>query len=191
MKSRLWNRWLSRLFPQIRVTRPLAERRRRSRVAVELLEDRVVPATFIWDGGGADNKWSTANNWIGNIAPTGNPAALEDLVFTGSVKTTTRNDLPTVAGVSPTFNSITLSANNFVLEGNKVVLGDTLTSTSGNILVGTGVTGGNIKLDVQMGGAAGNRQFFTVNSSAVVTISGKLSGTTGVELTKQGTGVLI
>ena len=42
-----------------------------------------------------------------------------------------------------------------------------------------------------MGGASGNRQFFTINAGADLTMSGKLSGTTGVELTKDGVGNLV
>ena len=36
-----------------------------------------------------------------------------------------------------------------------------------------------------------NRQFFTVNVSADLSVTGKLSGTTGVELTKAGSGKLL
>lgn len=43
-------------------------------------------ATRTWDGGGADNQWSTAANWSGNIVPT----AADDVVFDAtSVKNAT------------------------------------------------------------------------------------------------------
>ena len=36
---------------------------------MEHLEERVVPATFIWSGLGGNNNWSTAANWQGGVAP--------------------------------------------------------------------------------------------------------------------------
>ena len=44
---------------------------------------------------------------------------------------------------------------------------------------------------VLAGPGNGSRQFFTVASNSTLTIAGKLSGTTGAELTKEGTGTLI
>ena len=38
----------------------------RRRLRFHALEERVVPAST-WDGGGADNKWSTAANWVGDV----------------------------------------------------------------------------------------------------------------------------
>src|SRR5262249_24637762 len=35
------------------------------------------PGLSTWDGGGADNNWSTAANWVGDVAP----HAGDDLVF--------------------------------------------------------------------------------------------------------------
>ena len=45
------------------------------------LEDRVAPALATWDGGGADNHWTTAANWAGDVAP--QPG--DDLVFPSGV----------------------------------------------------------------------------------------------------------
>ena len=33
------------------------------------LEDRLTPAIATWDGGGANNLWSTPQNWVGDVAP--------------------------------------------------------------------------------------------------------------------------
>ncbi|HRT29593.1 MAG TPA: hypothetical protein P5527_07355, partial [Kiritimatiellia bacterium] len=38
-------------------------------------------AVFTWDGGGADNNWQTAANWVGDIAPDSDGTA--SLVFAG------------------------------------------------------------------------------------------------------------
>ena len=33
------------------------------------LEDRTAPAVATWDGGGADDRWTTPGNWAGDTAP--------------------------------------------------------------------------------------------------------------------------
>ncbi|QDU19645.1 autotransporter-associated beta strand repeat-containing protein [Urbifossiella limnaea] len=48
----------------------MSARSRRSRLGVTPLETRVNPSTFTWDGGGADDNWSTGANWVGDVAPT-------------------------------------------------------------------------------------------------------------------------
>src|SRR5437899_1424351 len=81
-------------------------RRNQSRLNVEALEARLAPATFRWDGGAGagDSRWSTGLNWVGDAAPTGSAATLDDLVFPSGVPSTnTVNDI--TAGV---FNSITI-----------------------------------------------------------------------------------
>ena len=42
----------------------------------------VAPSTRTWDGGGADNRWTTAANWVGNVTPLPGDA----LVFAGSTR---------------------------------------------------------------------------------------------------------
>ena len=44
MNAIVWGRWVARLLQQRRAGVPQARRR----LAVETLEDRVTPATFIW-----------------------------------------------------------------------------------------------------------------------------------------------
>jgi hypothetical protein len=44
---------------------------------LDRLETRLAPAVVDWDGGGADNHWTTAANWVGDVAP--QPG--DDLVF--------------------------------------------------------------------------------------------------------------
>ena len=36
---------------------------------VTRLESSLAPAIGTWDGGGADNLWTTAANWVGDVAP--------------------------------------------------------------------------------------------------------------------------
>src|SRR5213083_3032951 len=78
------------------------------RPLLEQLERRIVPAT--WDGGGLDNNWMTAANWVGDVAP--QPGA--NLIFpAGAAQTTTNNDF----AVGTVFKSMTLSADFYQLSG--------------------------------------------------------------------------
>ena len=44
-------------------------KRLRALLRLDFLENRVVPAVATWDGGGANNLWSTPQNWVGDVAP--------------------------------------------------------------------------------------------------------------------------
>ena len=79
------------------------------------LEDRIAPAVATWDGGGADNNWTTAANWVGDVAP--HPG--DDLVFPASAaRQTNINDFP--AGTA--FGSIRLDGQRYVITGNAITL---------------------------------------------------------------------
>src|SRR6266496_2181163 len=73
------------------------------RPTVESLEERSLLSTSIWTGGGApNNSWTTAANWVGNMAPS--PG--DDLVFpAGPTQLSAANNFP--AGTA--FHSITFS----------------------------------------------------------------------------------
>ena len=78
-----------------------AKRRPKPRsTALEPLEERTLLAVSIWDGGGADNNWMTAANWVGDAVP----SAGDDLVFAGTARKNTVNNFD--AGQS--FSSIHL-----------------------------------------------------------------------------------
>jgi fibronectin-binding autotransporter adhesin len=142
--------------------------RRRRTFLIEPLEERQLLSTRVWDGGGGDNKWSTAANWVGSVAPT----VGDDLQFAGTARTGTQNDF--AAGTS--FGSIEFASSNFSLAGNS------LTVTNG-ITVDSGVAGSTIALGVALGG--------TVNVNVVgttLTMSGALTGSGGLQ--KSGTGTL-
>ncbi len=190
-----WSRWLRSVFrPQARTIR----RRRAESLGMEQLETRLAPATFIWTGAGKTNHWSDNANWFDQDtgtpqAPSGLAANLDNLVFPGGpAQTTTQNDLP----AGSTFGSISFSGVGYTLQGNAIVLGSSAVSGSGSVNVGAGlnVNGGpgeTIKLNVQLGAAASDRQFFNVDQSAVLEIDGHLSGTTGTTLAKDLPGELI
>jgi len=84
------------------------------------LETRLAPAVATWDGGGADNKWTTAANWAPDVVP--QPG--DDLVFpAGVAQLANVNDFP--AGT--TFHSIAVNAVGYQLSGNAVALAAGLT----------------------------------------------------------------
>ena len=81
-------------------------------------------ATFTWDGGGANNNWTTGSNWVGDVAPTA--ATSNDLIFSGS----TRTGATVNSGTTFQVNSLTFDAGaaaTFTISGgnttSKIVLG--------------------------------------------------------------------
>ncbi len=136
----------------------------------EPLEERALLSVCTWDGGGSDNKWSTAANWANDVAPVAN----DSLVFSGSTRTATTNDF--TEGTS--FALIEFSGSNFSLAGNA------LTLTNG-ITVDAGVTDSVISANVTMGGTL----IINVVESESLSLSGILSGNN--PLTKAGAGTLV
>lgn len=89
-------------------------------------------ATFTWDGGGANNSWSTPANWVGDTAPVG--STTNDLIFAGS----TRLNPLVNSGSTYVLSSITFDAGagTFVIGGgnatSKIQLGS-ITNSSSNL----------------------------------------------------------
>lgn len=97
-------------------------------------------ATYTWDGGGADDFFTTPANWAGNVAPNFNntPAATGDnLIFDGSTRLTPNHDTQSGETNGQTAFTITFAGNAgpFIVVGNKITLGST---------TGTGGSGGSI-----------------------------------------------
>ncbi|MFO0810517.1 MAG: hypothetical protein U0746_17970 [Gemmataceae bacterium] len=87
-------------MPKIRLTR---------------LEERTTPSVATWDGGGANANWTTAANWVGDVAPQPN----DDLVFPlGAAQVTNVNDF--AAGTA--FRFIDVKDGTYNLSGNAVTL---------------------------------------------------------------------
>src|SRR5262249_16803919 len=89
---------------------PLPRRgsRCRTRPRLEALEDRALPSTVTWDGGGATSNWFDRFNWVNDVLP----VAGDDLVFpAGAAHLTSVND-----SLSDTlFNSLTFSGSRRVI----------------------------------------------------------------------------
>jgi autotransporter-associated beta strand protein len=154
------------------------------RPQLESLEGRLAPATAItdtWTGLGANTNWNNTANWSTPNAG-GLPQNGDDLVFPGGVTTSLSlaNNLTTASS----FNSLTFSGSGYTLKGSQITLANTV-SLNAQFATDT------IALPIQLAGAAGALQFFTVNTGSTLTLSGSLKGTTGSTLTKEGPGTLI
>jgi fibronectin-binding autotransporter adhesin len=158
--------------------------------AVFLFVGALIPTAHganIWDGGGGDGFWNTANNWDNNAVP----ASAQNLTFSGDLQTITTNNIASFTvgtGVASTFaitftNNSTNATSGFTLAGSSIVLGgDISTAASGSAITDT------ISLTMQMNG---NR---TVNTSTNhnLVISGLISQSSGTrQLVKAGFGELI
>ena len=99
--------------------------------------------TFVWDGGGADNNWSTPENWVFDIAPVSG----SKLVFPANVtKRTVTNDLP----ANTLFPAISFDGDNYLVYGNQVTTeGIHCSHSSGETVIfadvqGVGPGGGDV-----------------------------------------------
>ena len=80
------------------------------RPRLEPLEDRTVPSTRTWDGGGPTGNWSEGANWAGDVAP----VAGDDLIFpAGAAQPTNSNNSP--SGTS--FRSLSFSGSGYTISG--------------------------------------------------------------------------
>jgi len=75
-------------------------------------------STGLWDGGGANNNWSTAGNWDQNAVP----IFPIGLTFAGSTRLNNTNDLSSITVSSLTFSNtagaFTIGGNDITLSGN-------------------------------------------------------------------------
>ncbi|MBY0512916.1 MAG: autotransporter-associated beta strand repeat-containing protein, partial [Gemmataceae bacterium] len=137
-----------------------------------------------------------AANWTGAPgSPAGDPTDPEDLVFPAGVNAalrTARNDI-----ANGVFNSISFGDGGYVLIGNPLTLGEAGVLGSGFIVANAGPTTAtdNIQLNITLGvstlaNPVPSVQTFTVQSTADLTISGRLNGIGVSTLTKDGPGTL-
>src|SRR5262249_52899907 len=145
-----WRRWL---LQQLRALKPVSRTRRRHntrrRPQLEVLEDRLAPASHTWTGASATtNAWSDPANWAGGRPGVGGGTHI-DLIFpAGAPQATNNNDL-----VGLTIERIDLQGGGYTLNGNQITLGgsgiagnaadtSTITNTAGSNVIA-------LPLDVQ------------------------------------------
>ncbi|HEY2911475.1 MAG TPA: autotransporter-associated beta strand repeat-containing protein, partial [Gemmataceae bacterium] len=146
----------------------------------ELLEDRVVPANFVWTGAAGDQSWSTDTNWMGGTAPPANTTGVT-LTF-DSNGTAAPIMFDDISGLK--IDSMSFSASGYIIEGEAIPL--TITGAASPAISDT--IGGNTIGDANMPiTLAGN---ILVNIAAGTdSIRSLMSGAFGV--TKGGSGTLV
>jgi autotransporter-associated beta strand protein len=162
----------------------------RRRLCVAPLESRLAPALATWDGGGANNHWTTAANWAGDVAP--NPG--DDLAFPASAAQLTNiNDF--AAGTA--FGQIGISGQGYQIAGNRINLSGGLNM----VVPGSGAAPLQLSFPVTLtanqsfvsnfnapyvfAGAIDLNGFNLVFNASVapVTVSGAIGGTGGISTT--------
>lgn len=106
--------------------------------------DVVLRVAAVWDGGGSDNNWTTAANWVGDVIP----AAGDDLVFPpAAARKGNTNDFPNGTG----FDGLHFQLGVYLISGNDITLGTSgviaLPSTNVEILMNITLAGPSIFLE--------------------------------------------
>ena len=130
----------------------------------------VAPSTRTWDGGGTDNRWTTAANWVGDVTPL--PG--DSLIFAGSTRLTPDDDF----AAATIFASIAFNSGSaaFTVGGNAIGLTGGLTNSSATLQT--------VGLAMAVSGTSACNA-----ASGDLTISGAVTGTGG--LSKSGSGTVI
>lgn len=147
-----------------------------------------ITATFIWDGGGADNNITTPQNWVGDALP----AANSDIIWAGTTRLNVNVD---IGGPARTW-TYDNTAGAFVISGAAFTLSNGLTNNStatqtinNDITLTLAQTWSAASGNLIFGGNISNGGFLlTINGSSNTSASGIWSGTGG--LAKSGTGTL-
>ena len=155
---------------------------------VQAVDWFVFKPRIIWNGGGSDNKWSTAANWSGTVS------SGEALYFGASSRTTPSNDL--AAGTSFAGIAFDSGAPAYTLGGNGITLaGDLVNSSANNQTINLPIalsSGSTIPVDTGAsgitlgGGLSGNSSGFTKAGTGTLRMSGT-SDYTGNVVTESGT----
>jgi fibronectin-binding autotransporter adhesin len=120
--------------------------------------------TFTWDGGGADNNWTAAANWVGDVAPGAGDSLVFDATGVGA-RPSPNNDF----AAATNFGTITVAAGGYTIGGNSVSLTSGLTASNAS---------GSSTVSLVIGGAG----TVTKTSAGTFTLSGANSytGTTTI-----------
>ncbi|QDU21299.1 PKD domain-containing protein [Urbifossiella limnaea] len=176
----------------------------RPRLRVDPLEDRTVPATVTWDGGGGNFDWNTAANWSADVLPGASDDVVIDLgsnnfAVTHSAGDTAIQSLRNLASLrlvggtldiaaassvaKDLFLTSTLSGSGnlsiggeFAWSGGAMTGAGTTTVLAGGTLTGTG---GHLRLSgrtlANAGTGSWNSQRFILSNGAAVVNSGSFA----------------
>nr|MCU0781327.1 autotransporter-associated beta strand repeat-containing protein [Akkermansiaceae bacterium] len=161
----------TRILNTARLSFPLAS------ALAALLSAPSLHAGQIWDGGGADNNWTTANNWDSNTLPTFTNA----ITFAGGTRLTPNNnraDASTVGGI----NFTNTATNAFTLGGNSITLGGNISTTA--------ATSGSLTDTINLAVILNATRTVTTNTNHNLTINGVISQSAASGLTKAGAATL-
>lgn len=171
MSSNWFDRWYRRNSSTKRARRPV---RRRARLELRQLEDRLAPATWT---GATDSDWSTAGNWS-NGQPTDTNAQLIFPANLISDNFVSNNDLPNLS-----ISSIRIEGNDsYTISGNAITLG-----TGGLTVLNSTVTH-TVSLPLTLGGLGAG---FGISTGATVRLEGVVSSGGGATLNKNDQGTLV
>jgi autotransporter-associated beta strand protein len=160
-------------FFRIRCRRAAGGRAASYRPRLEALEERAVPATITWDGGGITNYWTDRLNWVNDVLP----VLGDDLLFPlKAAKRTSVNNF--VDGTL--FRSLTFSGSGYTISGtNQLKVGGGGISNSATS--GTNSYNGFIQIDASF------PLVVAVASGGGLQLGGFLGGSGGVRKSGPGT----
>ena len=161
--SKTYTTHLSRVLPALAL------------LALSALSASAQTISETWDGGGADDNWSTATNWTNDQVPNN-----QFVDFAGTTRTNPNNDIAAGKYIWELRLKNTTSGQNFTLDGNSVFVHNAVSTydvASGNI---TDVI--NMNIDTLNGD-------WVIGTNHDLTMNG-LAGTGGDVLNKSGGGTL-
>lgn len=135
---------------------------------IEQFEDRTVPASIFWDGGGDGVNWASANNWSTNVLPT----SADDVTISGT------GTITISTGLANAHNLVSARAVNMTggtLTAATIQVNNTLTVNSGATIANARLLAGTGSAAVYVYGTLQSAQIETVVSGAGFTVKNGLA----------------